>query len=203
MLAVCDFLMKGTPYVYQGDELGMVNPGYDSIEEFRDVESLNHYQIMLEMGKSPAEALRVVNERSRDNGRTPMQWSAAPGAGFTSGEPWIGIPASAGRVNAEAEVGVEGSMFEFYRSLVALRHASDVVATGEVRFLDAGEAAPKVIAYERALGDERLVVACSFDDAPCRIADLGVEKYEVLLGNYDDAPAPGALRPYEAVVWRR
>lgn len=203
MLAVCDFLMKGTPYVYQGDELGMVNPGYDSIEEFRDVESLNHYQIMLEMGKSPAEALRVVNERSRDNGRTPMQWSDAPGAGFTSGEPWIGIPASAGRVNAEAEVGVEGSMFEFYRSLVALRHASDVVATGEVRFLDAGEAAPKVIAYERALGDERLVVACSFDDAPCQVAGLGVEKCEVLLGNYDDAPAPGVLRPYEAVVWRR
>ena len=203
MLAVCDFLMKGTPYVYQGDELGMVNPGYDSIEEFRDVESLNHYQIMLEMGKSPAEALRVVNERSRDNGRTPMQWSDAPGAGFTSGEPWIGIPASAGLVNAEAEVGVEGSMFEFYRSLVALRHASDVVATGEVRFLDAGEAAPKVIAYERVLGDEQLVVACSFDGAPCRIADLGVEKYEVLLGNYDDAPTPGVLRPYEAVVWRR
>ena len=203
MLAVCDFLMKGTPYVYQGDELGMVNPGYDSIEEFRDVESLNHYQIMLEMGKSPAEALRVVNERSRDNGRTPMQWSDAPGAGFTSGEPWIGIPASAGLVNAEAEVGVEGSMFEFYRSLVALRHASDVVATGEVRFLDVGEAAPKVIAYERVLGDEQLVVACSFDGAPCRIADLGVEKYEVLLGNYDDAPTPGVLRPYEAVVWRR
>ena len=203
MLAVCDFLMKGTPYVYQGDELGMVNPGYGSIEEFRDVESRNYYQIMLEMGKSPAEALRVVNERSRDNGRTPMQWSAAPGAGFTSGEPWIAIPASAGLVNAEAEVGVEGSMFEFYRSLVALRHASDVVATGEVRFLDAGEAAPGVIAYERMLGDERLVVACSFDDAPCRIEGLGVEKCEVLLGNYDDVPEPGVLRPYEAVVWRR
>lgn len=203
MLAVCDFLMKGTPYVYQGDELGMVNPGYGSIEEFRDVESRNYYQIMLEMGKSPAEALRVVNERSRDNGRTPMQWSAAPGAGFTSGEPWIAIPASAGLVNAETEVGVEGSMFEFYRSLVALRHASDVVATGEVRFLDAGEAAPGVIAYERMLGDERLVVACSFDDAPCRIEGLGVEKCEVLLGNYDDVPEPGVLRPYEAVVWRR
>ena len=203
MLAVCDFLMKGTPYVYQGDELGMVNPGYGSIEEFRDVESRNYYQIMLEMGKSPAEALRVVNERSRDNGRTPMQWSAAPGAGFTSGEPWIAIPASAGLVNAETEVGVEGSMFEFYRSLVALRHASDVVATGVVRFLDAGEAAPGVIAYERMLGDERLVVACSFDDAPCRIEGLGVEKCEVLLGNYDDAPEPGVLRPYEAVVWRR
>ena len=202
MLAVCDFLMKGTPYVYQGDELGMVNPGYDSIEQFRDVESRNYYQIMLEMGKGPAEALHVVNERSRDNGRTPMQWSSVPAAGFTSGEPWIGIPAAARLVNAEAEVGVEGSMFEFYRSLVKLRHASDVIATGEVRFLDAGEKAPKVIAYERTLGDERLVVACSFADAPCRLADLGVEKYEVVLGNYDDAPAPGTLRPYEAVVWR-
>ena len=180
MLAICVHLMKGTPYVYQGDELGMVNPGYDSIERFRDVETTNYYQIMLEMGKGPEEALRVVSERSRDNGRTPMQWSARPGAGFTEGSPWLEIPASHKLVNAEAEVGVAGSMFEHYRALIRLRHELDAIARGSVRFLDAGPAAPKVIAYERTLGERRVVVACSFDAEPCSIADLGVSGAAVL-----------------------
>ena len=132
----------------------------------------------------------------------PCSGGAGPGAAFTTGTPWLEIPESHALVNAEAQVGSEGSMFEFYRTLVGLRHEMDVLALGEVRFLDAGDAAPKVIAYERTLGDERLVVACSFDDAPCRLADLGTDGCEVLLGNYDDAPAAGELRPYEAVVWR-
>ena len=203
MLAVMSFFMKGTPYVFQGDELGMTNAGYASIDDFNDVESHNNYRILVDAGATPAEALHVIQERSRDNGRTPMQWTSAPGAGFTTGAPWLAIPANHELVNAEAEVGAEGSMFEFYRALVALRHSSDVIARGEVRFLDAGAAAPKVIAFERVHGDERLVVACSFDDAPCELADLGVEGYEVLLGTYDDAPEPGTLRAFEAVVWRR
>ncbi|HIY51067.1 MAG TPA: alpha,alpha-phosphotrehalase [Candidatus Olsenella avicola] len=203
MLAVMSFLMKGTPYVFQGDELGMTNAGYASIEEFEDVESLNNYRILLGRAIAPEEALHVVNERSRDNGRTPMQWSGGPGAGFTTGAPWLGIPANHDLVNAEAEVGVRGSMFEFYRSLVALRHESEVVARGDVRFLDAGKAAPKAIAFERTLGADRLVVACSFDSEPCCVADLGIAGYEALVSNYDGAPAPGELRPYEAVVWRR
>ncbi|WP_455139332.1 alpha,alpha-phosphotrehalase [Thermophilibacter sp.] len=204
MLAVCDFLMKGTPYIFQGDELGMTNAGYQSIEQFNDVESRNNYRILVERGASPAEALHVVNERSRDNGRTPMQWTAGPGAGFTTGTPWLEIPANHALVNAEAEVGVEGSMFEFYRALVRLRHTSDVVTLGDVCFLDAGAAAPKVIAYERTLGEKRLVVACSFDAEPCAVdvAALGVDGAEVLLGTYGDAPVAGELRPYEAVVWQ-
>lgn len=201
MLAVMSFFMKGTPYVYQGDELGMTNAGYASIEQFNDVESHNNYRILLGRGATPDEALHVVNERSRDNGRTPMQWRAGEGAGFTTGTPWLEIPASAALVNAEAEVGAEGSMFEFYRELVRLRHESDVLDAGEVRFLDAGAGAPKAIAFERTLGERRLVVACSFDDAPCELADLGTDGAEVLLGNYDDAPAARALRPYEAVAW--
>ena len=147
--------------------------------------------------------MRVVGERSRDNGRTPMQWTAGPGAGFTTGKPWLGVPANHEQVNAEAEAGVEGSMFEWYRSLIALRHTSDVVALGDVRFLDAGPAAPKVIAFERALGERRLVAACSFDDEPCELADLGADGMTVLLGNYADGPTAGVLRPYEAVVWSR
>ena len=203
MLAVASFLMKGTPYVFQGDELGMTNAGYASIDDFDDVESRNSYQILVNRGVTPEGALHVVNERSRDNGRTPMQWSPGSGAGFTTGTPWLGIPTNHDLVNAEAEVGVEGSMFEFYRSLVALRHEGEIVVRGDVRFLDAGAAAPKVLAFERVLGDERLVVACSFDSEPCRIAGLGTGGYEVLVCNYDSVPVPGELRPYEAVVWRR
>lgn len=210
MLALCTHLMQGTPYVYQGDELGLTNPGYDSIDKFRDVESLNYYQIMLEGGKSPAEALRIVNERSRDDGRTPMQWDSTEGAGFSAGTPWIEIPANHALVNAEAQVGVGGSLFEFYRELIGLRHELDVVSHGSVRFLDAGERAPKVIAYERALGSVRLTVACSFDKRPCEVCGeaLDLAGARVLLGNYDDGPegaANGAvgLRPFEAVAWLR
>ena len=203
MLALCAHLMEGTPYIYQGDELGMTNPGYDSISQFDDVESRNNYRIMLEEGKSPAEALHIVNERSRDNGRTPMQWTAGANAGFTSGRPWLDVPENRRLVNAEGEVGVEGSLFEFYRELVRLRHELEVVSRGDVRFLDAGPAAPKVIAFERTLGKMRLVVACSFDERPCELADLGLEGYGRLLGNYDDGPEPGRLRPFEAVAWLR
>ncbi len=210
MLAICDFFMQGTPYIFQGDELGMTNPGFGSIDRFRDVESFNNYRILLDGGKTADEALHIVNERSRDNGRTPMQWTAGAHAGFTSGEPWIEVPGNHALINAEAEVGVAGSMFEFYRELVGLRHRLDVVAEGRVRFMDAGEAAPKVICYERTLGDARLVAICSFDAEPCRVAAgaLGLAGMERLAGSYDDAPAQGAdgmldLRPHEGVAYLR
>ena len=201
MLSTCDFFMKGTPYVFQGDEIGMTNAGYCSIEQYNDVESHNAYHALLAGGVTPEEALRVVGERSRDNGRTPMQWTSDPGAGFTVGTPWLEIPESSAVVNVRSESDVPGSMLEYYRHLIALRHELDVVAEGSVRFLDAGVAAPKVIAYERSLGEKRLVVACSFDERGCELADLGVEGMGRLVGNYDDVPRSGTLRPYEAVVW--
>lgn len=175
-----------------------------------------YYRIMIEGGKSPAEALRVVSERSRDDGRTPMQWSAAAHAGFTTGEPWIGVAPNYERVNAEAEAGVEGSMLEFYRRLVRLRKELDVVAEGAVRFVDAGPAAPKVIAYERVLEGapagqpKRLLVLCSFDDEPCAVrlssaAAEGLGDAGVLLGTYpkrliDPAGGMVALHAFEALV---
>ncbi|MDM8274323.1 alpha,alpha-phosphotrehalase [Enorma phocaeensis] len=216
MLATCTHFMQGTPYIFQGEELGMTNPGYPSIDDYRDVESKNYYRIMIEGGKSPAEALRVVSERSRDDGRTPMQWSAAAHAGFTTGEPWIGVAPNYERVNAEAEAGVEGSMLEFYRRLVCLRKELDVVAEGAVRFVDAGPAAPKVIAYERVLEDapagqpKRLLVLCSFDNEPCAVrlsgaAAEGLGDAGVLLGTYprrliDPASGMVALHAFEALV---
>ena len=208
-LAICTHFMQGTPYIYQGEELGMTNPSYASIEDFDDVESRNNYRLLLDEGKTAAEALRIVNERSRDCGRTPMQWTAGAHAGFTTGVPWLAVPEDHILINAEAEVGAKGSMFEFYRELVRLRHELDVVARGRVRFLDAGAAAPRVIAYERTLGDTRLVVACSFDSEPCRVSGLDLDDgYDLLLGSHDDAPRRTEdggliLRPHESVVYLR
>lgn len=203
-LALCCHLMQGTPYIFQGDELGMVNPGYASIKDFDDVESKNAYAQLRSDGLGEKDALAVVNARSRDNGRTPMQWTGEKGAGFSTGTPWLKIAESAAVVNAEAEVGRPGSMFEFYRELVRLRHELDVVSDGSVRFLDAGTDAKKVICFERTLGERRLVVACSFDAEPCEVA-VDVAGMKPLLGSYDDAPtcSNGALslRPHEGVTF--
>lgn len=216
MLGICTHFMQGTPYIYQGEELGMTNPGFTSIDDFDDVESKYYYRTMIEQGKSSAEALRIVNERSRDDGRTPMQWSAAPHAGFTTGEPWLGVCANYPLVNAEVEADDPDSMLNFYRSLVKMRKSLGVVAHGRVRFMDAGPAAPKVIAYERTLADapagqpSRLIVLCSFDDEPCAVRLVGddargLERAERLVGNYgtpliDAADGMVALHPFEALV---
>lgn len=207
MLAICSFAMRGTPYIFQGEELGMTNADYASIDQFDDVESHNNYRILLEGGATQQEALRAIQARSRDNGRTPMQWTPGENAGFTCGTPWLGVPANHVRINAEAEVGVAGSMYEFYRELIALRKGSQVLADGAVRFLDAGAGAPNVIAFERVLGDERVVAICSFDGEGCVVdADsLGVAACdEVLLSTHGGMGEliDGALglRPYEALL---
>lgn len=208
-LAICTHLMQGTPYIFQGEELGMTNPGYASIEDFDDVESLNNYRLLLDEGKTPDDALHIVNERSRDCGRTPMQWTSDLHAGFTSGAPWLKVPENHTLINAEAEVGEPDSMFAFYQELVRIRHELDVVARGRVRVLDAGADAPKVIAYERTIGGARLVVACSFDDAPCRVSGLGLDEgYDLLIGSHGDEPQHTdggglALRPHESAVYLR
>ena len=225
MLACCTFFMKGTPYIYQGDEIGVTNAGFTSIDEFRDVETWNNYRLLQERGETPVEALRVVNERSRDNGRTPMQWSAGHAAGFTTGEPWIGIPASAVRVNVDAEAADPDSILLFYRELVRMRHTLAVVQTGRVAALRPGADAPKVVAFERVLeGEEaeraraageptRLVTVCSFDGAPCRTelaradgepVDLaGAEPLVATCGEphvVDAGHGAIELEPFEAVV---
>ena len=207
MLAICSFAMRGTPYIFQGEELGMTNADYASIDQFDDVESHNNYRILLEGGATRQEALRAIQVRSRDNGRTPMQWTPGENAGFTCGTPWLGVSANHVRINAEAEVGVAGSMYEFYRELIALRKGSRVLADGTVRFLDAGAGAPNVIAFERVLGNERVVAICSFDGEGCVVdADsLGVAACdEVLLSTHGGMGEliDGALglRPYEALL---
>lgn len=216
MLGTCIHLMRGTPYIYEGEELGMTNPHFTSIDEYRDVESVNYYRILQEEGATPGEALHVVEERSRDDGRTPMQWDASKTAGFTAGTPWIGIPANHERINVEAEEADPKSVLAYYKNLVALRHGLDVIADGDVRFVDTkplDEGAHKLICYRRDLDDApggqpgHLFVACSFAGEGAEAEVDGIPgDATVLVSNSGDChleggrltlPAYGAL----AVAW--
>ncbi|MDI9590798.1 MAG: alpha,alpha-phosphotrehalase [Acidobacteriota bacterium] len=201
LLPLCTFLLRGTPYIYQGEELGMTNPGFTSIDQYRDVESINYHRIMQEEGgKSEREAFEIIAYKSRDNGRTPVQWDDTPNAGFTTGELWIGVSENYTWLNAQAEIDDPDSVLAFYKRLIALRKAEEIIQAGDVRFLDSPS--DKVIAYERTLGDERVVVQCNFSGEPQpRIA---LEGGELLVSNYDNAAEGDMLRPWEgtAQVWR-
>ncbi|MDO5456357.1 MAG: alpha,alpha-phosphotrehalase [Eubacteriales bacterium] len=199
MLGVLIHMMRGTPYIYQGEEIGMTNAGYTSISQYGDVESTNYFDILCGEGKTPEEALHIIGERSRDNGRTPMQWDGSEMAGFTTGTPWLSIPANHTYINVETEEKDPDSILAFYKRLVQLRKNSEIIADGDISFLDTGTA--DVIAYERTLGDEKLTVYCNlrgYDVAVQGLVDLAGK--ELLIGNYASAGEDGVLRPYEARV---
>lgn len=160
MLGTFVHLLRGTPYIYQGEEIGMTNAGFTRIEQYDDVECRNYYQILLERGVSEADALRVLGERARDNGRTPMQWDATPNAGFTSGAPWLGLPDNYPTINVEAEENDPDSILHYYRKLVRLRKERPIIAEGDIRFLDTGN--EKAFAYERSYDGQKLTVVCNF-----------------------------------------
>lgn len=201
LLFTCTHLMRGTPYIYQGEELGQTITDFTSIDQYRDVESLNYYRILQERGLTATEAFRVVHARSRDDGRYPMAWDGTPTAGFTSGTPWIGFPANHAHINAADEMADPNSVRAYAKKLIALRKAEPIIQVGDVRFVDSPS--DKVIAYERTLGDERILVQCNFsgEEQPALPADGG----EVLVGNWDDSATDGrVLRPWEAIahIWR-
>ena len=200
MLATFTHLMRGTPYIYQGEEIGMTNAGFADISQYRDVESTNYYNILLDKGLSSEEALHILSERSRDNGRTPMQWTAGEHAGFSAAEPWIGVPENYRTINVESEKNDPDSILNYYRQLIKLRKEHPIIAEGGVRFLETGN--ERVMAYDRSLGDRRLTVVCSFSgseetiNAPELLAIR--QAGTVLIGNYGERS--GALRPYEAMA---
>lgn len=201
MLGACIHLMRGTPYIYQGEEIGMTNAGYASIDQYRDVESLNYYEILCREGKSSSEALAILAARSRDNGRTPMQWSAEAYAGFSSHEPWLLPPDNYKKINVEAARQDKDSIFAFYQQLIRLRHEREIIAEGKISFLEREN--EDVIAYERTLGAERLVVLCNFRGWEVSLREKSLQDYQTeglhrVLGNYEDVGQ--ALRPYEVVV---
>ena len=199
MLGTATHLMRGTPYIFQGEEIGMTNCHFRSIDQYRDVESLNYYQILQQQGKSPAEAMEIIQQRSRDNGRTPMQWDGTAHAGFTTGTPWIGVVDNYPTINAAAQVDDPDSVYSYYKKLVALRKQHRVISEGQIEFLYKDD--PDLLAYRRWDGNSQLLVLCNLTghEAPVQLPaqwqDAGV-----LLGNYPDAAPAAALRPYEALV---
>jgi oligo-1,6-glucosidase len=207
-------LHRGTPYVYQGDELGMANAPFTAITDFRDIQTLRFYAEAAACGtQSPCQGdlpalLRAMGRMSRDQGRTPVQWDASPGAGFTTGTTWLAINPDHTEVNAAAQVGDPGSVFEHYRRLIALRHTDPVVTDGDFELLLPDH--PSVWAFVRRTDEAELLVAANFSGD---VGSVGL----LLGGDWADAsvvltslpadplqPPPDLkLRPWESVVWRR
>ena len=205
MLGTLSQLLRGTPFLYQGEELGMTNGDFRTLDDYRDVESVNNYHILTRRGLSPSDALRILQKHSRDNARTPMQWDAGPNAGFTAGTPWIGVNPNCRTINAEAERRDEDSVFHYYRKLIALRKQYNVVAEGGITPLTPDDG--NVFAYARTLPGETMLVVCNFYGEPYTWhAGQSLQGFEVLLGNYPAGrigPDSMDLQPYEAVVLYR
>ncbi|QWL67363.1 alpha,alpha-phosphotrehalase [Aeromonas jandaei] len=205
MLASTLHGLQGTPYIYQGEEIGMTNPGYQHINDYQDVESRNIFAIKQAEGMSEAEILAILGAKSRDNSRTPMQWSAAPNAGFTSGTPWLKPAANYSGINAEAALADQHSVFWHYRDLIALRKAHPIFTLGDYQELLTGH--PQIWAYARRANGQTLLVVSNFYGEPVEFAlpaELQSGQGRLLLGNYPDSPAQpqsGMLRPYESLIW--
>ena len=199
MLAASIHLSRGTPYIYMGEEIGMVDPDYDSMADYVDVESINAYQMLLEQGKTPEEAFAIIQAKSRDNSRTPMQWGDSANAGFTTGSPWLKAGKSYPEINVENEI--QGPIFTFYQKLIALRKELPIIAEGSYR--PVYEDSQQVYAFERQLGDEKLLVLNNFYPDPITIDILSkYQNGEVLLSNYEEAQTAEVvtLRPYESLA---
>ncbi|GLY05657.1 MULTISPECIES: alpha-glucosidase [Actinoplanes] len=204
MLGAVLHLHRGTPYVYQGEELGMTNYPFGGIEDFRDIEALGHYRQALDLeGRTPDEVLTVLRARGRDNARTPMQWDASPQAGFTTGTPWLAVNPNHREINAAAQRDDPDSVFHWYRQLIELRHTEPVVAGGDFTMLLPND--ERLYAFTRRLDDTELLVIGNFtgETVGAEIEDAAAwSSAELLLTN---AAAPDDLRlgPWQVVVYRR
>ncbi|MBF0708005.1 alpha,alpha-phosphotrehalase [Alkalihalobacillus hwajinpoensis] len=208
MLATTMHLMQGTPYIYQGEEIGMTNPKFDAISSYRDVESLNIYSILKEeKGYSEEEVLEILRHKSRDNSRTPVQWNSEANAGFTTGEPWIPVAKNYEDINVEDTLNESHSVFEHYQKLIALRKNMDLITYGDYELLLAEH--PQLFAYVRNGENEKLLVINNFYESEVTFElpeDMEVNGYhaEVLLSNYEDTPntfKKVSLRPYESIAY--
>ncbi len=205
MLAACIHLMRGTPYIYQGEEIGMTNPHYTCVDQYRDVESLNYYQILLDQGKTREETLNILGARSRDNSRTPMQWSSGENAGFSDHEAWIPAADNYRQINVEAQREDPASILNFYKRLIALRKENAAISRGRIAFLE--EQNPDVLAFTRTWEDQEILVWNNLKEMETEVTvPEGWECCRKLLGNYEEASRNGVpsgkliLRPYETAV---
>ena len=207
MLATVLHGLQGTPYIYQGEEFGMTNPYFDDINKYRDVESHNIYKIKEKEGLSNKEILDILMQKSRDNSRTPMQWNNSKNAGFTTGTPWIGIPDNYRKINAEAALNDENSIFYHYKKLINLRKNEELMVIGKYEDIDLEN--EKVYAYRRVGDNGELVIISNFYENPVEfnVKGLNLNNAEVLLSNYKTEPEISEekifLKPYEAVIFKK
>ncbi len=206
MIATFLHMLQGTPYVFQGDEIGMTNMRFTDMADVRDVEAFNAYRLYVEQRKifSQDEMMEYISLRGRDNARTPMQWTGGGAAGFTTGEPWIKINDNHQVINAESQVHDPESVFAYYRRLIKLRKEYDIVTSGRYRLLD--DENENVYTYLRETDGETLLVMCNFTDQPQPAAHaepwLRRGAYSRLLGNYEpEHSAADPLRAYEARIY--
>ena len=202
MLATCIHMMQGTPYVYQGEELGMTNCPFNTLDNFRDLESINAFHELTEQGKMTEEdMMAAIGYKGRDNARTPMQWDDSAYAGFSTANPWIMVNPNYTKINAKDQVNRKDSVFKYYQKLIKLRHESELIVYGTYDLILDDD--KDIYAYIRTLGDEKLIVYCNFSENT-REVELPEEftNGKVLISNYSDAKANQkiALRPYEAIV---
>lgn len=207
MLATAIHMMQGTPYIYQGEEIGMTNPAFQQIEDYRDVETLNAYKMLHDKGLSEEKIVNILMEKSRDNSRTPVQWNSESHAGFTTGTPWIKVAANYGEINVDQALQDDDSIFYHYQKLIQLRKQCDIITDGEYELIL--ESHPSIFAYFRHGENEKLLIINNFygketsfslpSEIPCKNFTS-----EILLSNYADSCNDFrhvSLRPYESIVY--
>ena len=199
-IATCLHMMQGTPYVYQGEELGMTNTVFNSVKDFRDLESINAYHELTEKGVISAEELfPKICHKSRDNARTPMQWDDSKNAGFTTGTPWIDVNPNYTKINAKEQVARENSVFNYYKKLIALRKEYEIIVYGDYNLLLPED--EDLFVYERSLDGKKLLVACNFSENEREFDFDIVKNGKILTNNYEEFNLINKkLRPFEAVV---
>ena len=199
-IATCLHMMQGTPYVYQGEELGMTNTVFNSVDDFRDLESINAYRELVESGLFTKEDMfPKIAHKSRDNARTPMQWDASENAGFTTGTPWIAINPNYKKINVADQLKREDSVFHYYKKLIRLRKENEIIVYGKYEILLPED--DNIFAYTRSLDGKKLLTVCNFSKTEQKFDFSGYEKAKVLISNYErDIRENSILKPYEAVV---
>lgn len=198
MLATCLHMMKGIPYIYQGEELGMTNAGFTRLEQYRDIESINAYHENVEQrGLEPEKMMHYLQKVSRDNARTPMQWNNSENAGFTDGTPWIEVNSNYKEINAERELAEPDSVFHYYKRLIELRHSMEIVVYGSFEMIMKEN--EQIFAYKRSLNGQTLYVFCNFTPENI-ICNEMPKNGKLLISNYTEGHSE-KLRPYEAVVY--
>lgn len=199
-IATCLHMMQGTPYIYQGEELGMTNTVFNSVDDFRDLESINAYRELVESGLyTDGDMFPKIAHKSRDNARTPMQWDASANAGFTTGTPWIAVNPNYKKINVADQLKREDSVFHYYQKLIRLRKENEIIVYGNYELLLPED--ENIFAYVRTLDNQKLLVVCNFSKAEQKFDFSGYENAKVLISNYNrDAREDGILKPYEATV---